>query len=675
MKPIFTLVFSLLCLLPSYGQSLFYEGFDDVVISAGAAKVPSDWVVENRDGQEAYDAPRNYPFDQTAYRLDAWAITDINLGDERVAISTSLHGPDDNVTDRWLMSPKVVGIQADSYLFWDGYTDNLEGLDNGEIWVTTSIAGSSPTAADFLTSNANRVHTFKLNPDDFQTYAIDLGAYAGEDIYFAFRNLSFIPARTILDNFEVKAAYSDDVEVSKLTMPTYILSGPGQIRAQITSRSRAPITSLTLSYEVDQSGTIKTETFSVGLDEFGDQVEVVFGEVLQFSEGGHEVRVWVNTVNGNTDVATVDNELLGFVSAINEPPLKRVLIQEYTGSWCGWCPAGTVILEEITAGDPTFVPVALHFGDDMQIDESLEICGIAASGYPSASFDFQRFPGEGNVGVSRTQWFQRALSSLQSVVPVELDVQHTYDRSTRELSVTVNTEFIGAVRDDLRLNVWVIEEEVTGPLDGVGNNGWNNANYSDDDPSSPYYGMGPFLDPSQFKHEHVFNASLTGTWGDPDAFPREIQAGQNYSADYSFTLPTAAGAEQHWKAEDVHVVAFVSHFDVNPRNRYVLNAARGETLLVGTQDLSIPELNALAVQPNPARERAFVSVELSEASRLELSLTDALGRVVYAAAPATYPAGTTTTTLDLAGLPAGLYVLRLQKESGEWNTQKLLLQP
>ncbi len=674
MKPLFTFVLALLFIAPSYGQSLFSEGFDDVIISAGAAKLPNTWVVENRDGQQCYDAAANYPFDQAAYQYDAWAITDINLGGQKAVISSSLHGPEDNVTDRWLISPKVEGIKATSYLFWDGFTDNLEGLDNCEIWITTSIAGSEPSSADFLASNANNVHTFKLKPDDFNTYAIDLSAYAGQDIYFAFRNLSFIPARTILDNFEIKDAFEDDIEVEKLTMPTYILSGPGKISTQIASRSRNPVTSVTLNYEVDNSGTVKSETFTVNLMSFGDQIDLEFGESLSFQEGGHEVKVWVDAVNGNADMVMEDNEKLGFVSAINEPPLKRVLIQEYTGAWCGWCPAGTVILDEIAKGDPTFVPVGLHFQDEMQIDESLEICNIAASGYPSASFDFQRFPGEGNVGVSRDQWFDRALSSLQRVVPVELDVTHSYNRDTRVLDVSVESIFPGAVRDDLRLNVWVIEENVTGPVGQTGNNGWNNANYSDNDPSSPFFNMGPFLEPNEFAHEHVFNASLTGTWGDDQAYPYEISAGSTITTNYSFTLPTASGEEQHWKAEDIHVIAFVSHFDVNPRNRYVLNAAQGETLLTNTKEVAIPELEAFEIQPNPTSDVAFVSFELNATTDLQISVFDQMGRQVRQENTAVYPAGTSTLVLNLNDLPAGLYTVRMQKDSGEFSTEKILLQ-
>ncbi len=673
MKKTFT--FFLFCCfsLTGFSQVLFSEDFNSISLAEGAAKVPSTWVVENRDGQMAIDNPVNYPFDQAAYAMDAWAITDINLSGEIAVISTSLFGPVDNITDRWLISPKVSGVKGTSHLFWRGFTDNTEALDNCEIWVVSSIAGAVPNSSDFLADNANKVETFKMKPDEFNNYAIDLSAFEGQDIYFAFRNLSFLPAKIILDDFEIKDALEDDIAVKALTMPTYILSGPTTISTEVTSMSRNPITSITLKYEVMGTGISKTETFDVDLPKIAEVTEVTFSDFAELSVGGFDVEVTVEKVNGQVDGNEEDNQKQGFVSAMDDPPLKRILIQEYTGAWCGWCPAGALVLEDIAAGDPTVIPVGIHTGDEMEIAEGIEIAGVAASGYPSASFDFNRFTGEDGIGVSRDQWFNRTLERLQAIVPVELDVDHVYNSATRELEVTVDTRFIGTVKDDLRLNVWIIEDEVTGPLDEVGNNRWNNANYDNTNPSSPFFGMGPYLEPDEFQHAHVFNASLTGSWGDENAFPREVSAGEMIQNSYSFTLPTAAGAEQHWKADDIHVIAFVSHYELNPRKRYVLNVNRGKTFLVGTDEVAIEALSGVSINPNPVSSTAILSIELQESTDLQISVFNQLGQEVLQPIQANFPAGTSQKNLAMEGLPNGIYVVNLRDQNGGLHSQKLLL--
>lgn len=675
MKTNLTFLFLIsLFLNTSVAQVLFSEDFNSLVLDDGAAMVPAGWVSENRDGQEAYEFPGNFPFDQAQYATEAWAVTDFELGGEQVVISTALHGPVDNVTDRWLISPKVQGITAKSHLFWTGFTDNSDALDNCEVWVTTTIAGTSPTAMDFLASNDNKIMTFKMIPDEFNTYAARLADYEGQDIYFAIRNVSFIPARVILDDFVVKDAIDHDLGVKDLKLEPYWISGPTEVKVGLVSLSPEPITSVSLSYQVDGSGPVETETFAVALAEITDQQDITFNKWTNLAEGGHDIRVWVESVNGNTDTNTDNNMNEGFISVMNEPPFKRVLIQEYTGAWCGWCPEGAQFLKQLTEGDPTFVPVAVHSGDEMEHPASAELAGVAAAGYPSASFDFYRFEGQGDVGVGRLQWFDRALERIEAIVPVTVEVEsHTYNRDTRELEVTVKTDFIGATKEELRLNVWIIEEAVTGPLDETGNNGWNNANYLDNDPTSPFFGLGPYLEPDEFKHDHVFNASLTGAWGDDSAFPTETTPGQSFSKTYTYTLPEATGAEQQWKAEDIHVVAFVSRHNLNSKKRSILNAAKGETFLTGIGE-PVPNLASMTISPNPSKDLVNLQVNMTSSKDLTVRVFNQLGQEVMDAQKEHFPEGATTIALSLASLSNGIYFVSLYDGKGGIHTERVVVE-
>lgn len=674
MKQLFT--FMLLCCfsLSGFSQILFSEDFNAVNLDDGAAPLPSDWVTENRDGQTAYSFPANFPFNLPAYADAAWAVTDFELGGEKAVISTAIHGPVDNVTDRWLMSPKVSGITATSYLFWEGFTDNGDALDNCEIWITSTIAGAQPSAADFLADNANRLMNFRMTPDEFNTYAARLSQFAGQDIYFAIRNISFIPARVVLDNFVIKDAVQNDLGVKNLAIEPYWVSGPTEIKVDILSLSPDPINAIELSYQVDGAGPIVKESFNVDLMEITDQTQITFDGWADLAEGGHDINVWVESVNGMTDNNSDNNAKDGFISVMNDPPLKRLLIQEYTGAWCGYCPEGSQFLEDLAKGDPTMVPVAIHSGDEMETLEGGTIAGIAASGYPSASFDFHRFPGEGDVGVGRNQWFNRALERIDAVVPVKVEVQsHTYNRDTRELEVTVKTDFIGATKEDLRLNVWLIEDEVTGPLGETGNNGWNNANYFDDDITSPFFGLGPYLEPDEFVHEHVLNASLTGTWGDDAAYPIEVSSGASFTNTYTYVLPEAAGAEQHWKAEDVHVVVFVSRFNVNPKKRSILNANRGITFLTGL-GAPLEELASSQINPNPVSDRSTLTVNMVEAADLNIRIFNQLGLEVKSLQKAHFPEGESQLDLEMGDLSNGIYFVSLYHEDGGIHTMRVMVQ-
>ncbi len=674
MKQTFTLIILLCLTFNSYSQVLFSEDFNDVTLSNGAAMMPNGWITENKDGQTAINVPSNFPFNLAQYNTAAWAVTDFELGNNKAAISTGINGPIDDITDRWLISPKVSGITNETFLFWRGFTTDYNNKDKCDIWVTSTIAGATPTSADFLADPLQKLESIRMTPDEFTTYVADLGDFAGKDIYFAVQSKSFTPAKVILDNFVVKVAERDDLEIESLAMETYFLSGPNKVVANVMSVSPDPITSITMSYQVDGAGPIVTETFAVDLMDIVDREVIEFTEKANMDEGGHDVEVWIEKVNGNDDTVMENNSKTAFTSLMDDAPKKRILIQEYTGAWCGFCPDGTLILEELTKNDNRYVPVAIHTGDEMEIPDGATIADAATSSYPSASFDFTQFPGEGRVAISRGKWANKAPELKDDIVPVEVEIEsHKYDRATRELEVTVKTNFIGATRDDLRLNVWLIEENVTGPVNETGSNGWNNANYDNNTPGHPFFGLGNYLAPDDFVHEHVLNASFTGAWGDEEIFPSTIAVGEEFTKTFKYTLPTATGAEQHWKEDDMHVVAFVSRHDVKVTKRKILNAVRGITFLTGIGN-PLEELSGIQINPNPVSTTAIMEVNMTEAMDLNIRFFNQLGLEVLSPRQEYFAQGLTTVELAMDELPNGMYFVSLSDEKGGIHTERVMVQ-
>ena len=70
------------------------------------------------------------------------------------------------------------------------------------------------------------------------------------------------------------------------------------------------------------------------------------------------------------------------------------------------------------------------------------------------------------------------------------------------------------------------------------------------------------------------------------------------------------------------------------------------------------------VGPNPTRGDATVRFSLDRAQRVEIALYDVLGRRVATVAEGSFAAGAATATVPTATLPTGVYVLRLQGETG-----------
>ena len=83
--------------------------------------------------------------------------------------------------------------------------------------------------------------------------------------------------------------------------------------------------------------------------------------------------------------------------------------------------------------------------------------------------------------------------------------------------------------------------------------------------------------------------------------------------------------------------------------------------IVRTEEPVQPEFFQLEVQPNPARDEAWASFELERNARYTLSLHNLMGRKV-ADVDTDDAFGHSLQRIDLSGLPAGLYLVRLQAE-------------
>ncbi len=90
---------------------------------------------------------------------------------------------------------------------------------------------------------------------------------------------------------------------------------------------------------------------------------------------------------------------------------------------------------------------------------------------------------------------------------------------------------------------------------------------------------------------------------------------------------------------------------------------------MGTVTAAEPVAPLVQIYPNPASGQLIVSLGQTPAAATELTLYDTAGRVVWR-----QPAKVAQTTLNVAGLPAGLYQLRITTPSGT-QTKAVVIRP
>lgn len=199
-------------------------------------------------------------------------------------------------------------------------------------------------------------------------------------------------------------------------------------------------------------------------------------------------------------------------------PKRYLVIEDYTGTWCGYCPGVLEAIDKVTQETEYVNVVALHktsfsFEDPMHFDD-LPIL--------ENEYDVQGYP---SARINRSQKWNR---------PYPHEEAMTYAGSETDCSIKIDSKF---QKDKLKLEVDIIFEKGTEAGDKIVvylvENGIisDQINYYNDDPDSPYYQAGnPIPD---FEHNNVLRESLTHVLG--DELP-SLDAFQKHSLNFEINL-------------------------------------------------------------------------------------------------------------------------------------------
>lgn len=88
----------------------------------------------------------------------------------------------------------------------------------------------------------------------------------------------------------------------------------------------------------------------------------------------------VNGVDNTIENATSD----GYMVTLAEAVARRTVVEEFTGTWCGWCPRGIVGMQKVNEQFPDkAITLVIHSDDPMAVSDY----GTSAGSYPMAFVD------------------------------------------------------------------------------------------------------------------------------------------------------------------------------------------------------------------------------------------------------------------------------------------------
>jgi thiol-disulfide isomerase/thioredoxin len=285
--------------------------------------------------------------------------------------------------------------------------------------------------------------------------------------------------------------------------------------------------------------------------------------------------------------------------AFGQVPSRTVLIEEFTGEWCGWCPTGMMEIEEMIAkyGD-TIIVVAVHISDPLESPSASAMIGAWGGMAPSALVNRVFDTILDNQIFVTDDWDAVIARQINSPSPCEVQLVYGFNAATRVLTAEVKAIFTENYIGDGRLNLYIVEDSV------AGNAQHNYLSGNPDFINTPFYSL-PDPIPG-FIHEHVLREMVGESYGIDGIIPDTVTAGQEFI--YTFTCTIPAG----YNLGHLHLIGLVQQYKGLKKYRKILNSVhyKFDPAITGQGDSA--EFERISAGPNPAHDQVTIRAGSNE---------------------------------------------------------------
>ncbi|MGB3075468.1 MAG: Omp28-related outer membrane protein [Chitinophagales bacterium] len=497
------------------------------------------------------------------------------------------------------------------------------------------------------------------NTGDWETRFVDLSAYAGQSnvkVGFNYNDGGDWLYGWAMDNVLVYAPVAGvDAGVSSLQIgkldptPTFISFSkyftdlPLSVKASISNLGTVPITSFDVSWT---NGTTTYDESLTGLN-IGTFESYSFTSASNYTtlSGSHTISLTISNINGGSAEISTDNNDGNFtITGVVPNPDQHYVAEEATGTWCGWCVRGIVFMDYMRENYPDqFVGIAVHNGDPMQVTAYDNWVGSFPGflGYPSVIINR-------NYIVDPSELENDFIDNASNTPAVKVTVDPQYNIATKELTVTVNGEFLQNLNGDYRFVAVLQEDSVHGTSSTYKQtNYYSIADYGYAGPMAGFEYMSGHIAASEMYYDFVGKALLSDVEGTAGSLPGSITSGTNYSYTYTYTVPASFNVNR------LKVVGMVVDYSTGE----VLNAGKnGLKFVTGINDQVVNA--SLFMYPNPARDVAYLDLKITKAEKVTVQIVNILGQTV-AVQDLGSVSGSQVIPVNVKNFATGVYQLKV----------------
>jgi len=320
---------------------------------------------------------------------------------------------------------------------------------------------------------------------------------------------------------------------------------------------------------------------------------------------------------------------------------KNVVLEEFTGIYCGFCPDGHKIANNIKAANPDdVVLINIHVGGyaapDAGDPDFRTPFGTAIvnqtdlQGYPAGTVNRHLFSGSSQSGGSgtaqgRTTWTSTSSTILSESAYANVALEASLDIQTRELTVDVEVYYTGNGAAANNLNVALLQNHIEGPQSGMAAN------------------PNQILSNGNYEHNHMLRHLLTGQWGDTITTTNQ---GTLIQRQYVYVIPANLNGIDY-KLGDLEVVAFLAE-----GQQEVITGAEGPISYVVPNGVTLVDLSSSTNMQSPSTycdgavtpEITVTNVDTATVASYEVSYTLNGGAAVTQTVSTPLAGGASATT-------------------------------
>lgn len=508
----------------------------------------------DNDEQEPSETAKNLGF-ADASNYPWWVVRDDNSND-MAAASHSMYSPAGRSSD-WMVIPQIPIPDMLCTLQFKAQSFRAAAVDSLVVyaWENNNVFNTfSSVLCERVKAEGTKIFAERLTPGasedvlegDWVDYVVDLKDFSGKKIYLAFANENNAGSLVIVD--DVQVLHNIPLLVSVDTDERVVQADEVEVKGRVAvDDPLAVYTDLYMELRNAASEVVSTFT-KTGLSlKKGDVCPFTFERKLPVAigkENNYTLYLRFTDTNGET----AENTVQASVKNLAFSPVKRVVLEEFTGVNCPNCPLGYLAIEKISGlyGD-RFIPMALHTytGDPLGTGLSEYSSFLGFTGAPQAVIQRSELAAPmisegGDYMFAPTKnddrlWLQIVNEEMEKPADAELFLSAWLNEATGQIETEVHTLYaLTAEKLNLSIFAVVLENNITGFQDN------NLYGITDED-------LGDFASGKQwgkarifpFIHDHVvrqiYGTTFNGTAG---LLPASIKAGETQKASLQLAVPS-----------------------------------------------------------------------------------------------------------------------------------------